>query len=74
MIFDARVLSPQTVRDFLMQLAVDGLCRGRWTERIHDEWVEAVLRSTPELAERLARTRRQLDEAVDEALVPGYEQ
>lgn len=73
MLFDACVLFPQTVRDVLMQLAVAGLCRGRWTDRIHDEWIDAVLRARPGLAERLARTRRKMDEAVPDALITGYE-
>jgi len=63
-VYDACVLFPPAVRDVLMQLAVDGLCRARWTERIHDEWIDAVSRDRPELKDRLARTRSVMDLAV----------
>ncbi len=72
-VYDACVLFPPAVRDALMQLAADGLCRARWTDRIHDEWIDAVLRGKPELKDRLARTRPMMDAAVPDALVTGYE-
>ena len=57
-VFDACVLYPAPVRDLLMHLSVTGLFRARWTDRIHEEWIEAVLRNRPDLTrEQLQRTR-----------------
>lgn len=72
-IYDACVLYPAPLRDLLMQLAVTDLFRARWTEAIHDEWIEAVCRSRPELAPHLARTRALMNAHVRDCLVTGYE-
>ena len=73
-VFDACVLYPAPIRDLLMHLSVTGLFRARWTDRIHDEWVEAVLRNRTDLApEQLQRTRELMDKAVPDCLVTGYE-
>lgn len=36
-VFDACVLYPAPLRDFLMRLALTGAFQARWSERIHDE-------------------------------------
>ena len=73
-VFDACVLYPAPVRDLLMHLSVTGLFRARWTDRIHEEWIEAVLRNRPDLTrEQLQRTRELMDVAVPDSLVTGYE-
>lgn len=42
-----------------MRLSVTGLFRARWTDRIHDEWIQAVLRNRDDLQpEQLDRTRQ----------------
>jgi hypothetical protein len=57
-LYDANVLYPATLRSLLVYLAMSELFRARWTERIHDEWVEALLRDRPDLLpENLAKTR-----------------
>lgn len=57
-----------------MRLSVTGLFRARWTERIHGEWIEAVLRNRTDLRrEQLERTRELMDQAVPDCLVTGYE-
>lgn len=43
-VLDANVLYAAPIRDLLIQLAVDGLFRARWTETIHDEWTGALRR------------------------------
>lgn len=48
-VFDACVLYPAPLRDFLMWLALSGRFRARWTALIHDEWVRNLLRNRPEL-------------------------
>lgn len=58
-VYDANVLFPAPLRDLLMHLALAGLYRARWTDRIHDEWIRNLLAKRPELSrERLERTRR----------------
>ena len=73
-VFDACVLYPAPIRDLLMRLSVTGLFRARWTDRIHDEWIRAVLRNRDDLQrEQLDRTRQLMDAAVPDCLVTGYE-
>ena len=73
-VFDACVLYPAPLRDLLMRLAVTGLFRARWSERIHDEWIDAVLRNRSDLQPaQLQRTRGLMNDAVPDCLVAGYE-
>lgn len=73
-IYDANVLYPAAVRDLLIELASSGLFRAYWTESIHDEWVRSVLDNRPDLDRGVVdRTRKLMDQAVEEPLVTGYE-
>lgn len=73
-IYDACVLYPSTLRSLLMYLALSGLFQARWTERIHQEWMNNLLRNRPDLTwEKLARTRDEMNNAVRGALVTGYQ-
>lgn len=73
-IYDACVLHHAPLRDLLMHLAVSGLYRARWTERIHDEWMRSVLARRPDIpSTTLERTRQQMDAHVPDCLVSGYE-
>ncbi|MFZ4470689.1 MAG: PIN domain-containing protein [Pirellula sp.] len=73
-VYDACVLYPAALRDFLMHLAITNLFRARWTDRIHEEWIRNVLRDRPDhTAQQLARTRQLMDENVLDCLVTGYE-
>lgn len=73
-VYDACVLYPAPLRDLLMRLALTGLYRARWTERIHEEWIAALLRQRPDLSPAvLCSTRQQMDAAVPDCLVRGYE-
>ena len=40
-VLDACVLYPAALRDLFMRLAVAVLIEARWTDLIHDEWIEA---------------------------------
>jgi hypothetical protein len=74
-VYDANILYPAPIRDLFIRLAQAGLVRAKWTEAIHEEWMRNVLKDNPHLsAERLARTRTLMDEAVRDCLVTGYEQ
>jgi predicted nucleic acid-binding protein len=72
-LFDACIFYPAPLRDLMMHLALTDLFRARWTDRIHDEWCAALVRSRPELADKLQRTRRLMNEAVEDCLIVGYE-
>ena len=73
-IYDACVLYPAPLRDFLMRLALTDLYRARWTGMIHDEWTRNVLRRRPDLkAEDLERTRSLMDAHARDSLVTGFE-
>jgi hypothetical protein len=56
--YDANVLYPAALRDLLVRLAQTGLFQAKWTEQILDETFEAIVRTQPELADRVERTRR----------------
>ena len=56
-----------------MRLATTDLFRARWTATIHDEWINAVLVTRPELRSQLERTRQLMDAHVLDCLVTGYE-
>jgi predicted nucleic acid-binding protein len=73
-VYDANILYPASLRDLFIRLAHAGLVRAKWTEAIHDEWIRNVLKDNPQLsADRLARTRSLMNEAVRDCLVTGYE-
>ncbi len=73
-VYDANILYPAPLRDLFMRLAQAGLVRARWTETIHDEWTRNVLADHPGLtAERIARTRMLMNDAVRDCLISGYE-
>lgn len=73
-LLNACVLYPAPLRDLLLHLASAGLFQARWTDRIHEEWIKAVLTTRPELADKLCRTRFPMDAAIDGCLVADYEQ
>jgi predicted nucleic acid-binding protein len=73
-IFDACVLYPAPLRDFLMHLAITDLFRAKWTDEIHDEWIRNVLKNRPDLTnERLQRTKDLMNSHVRDCLVSGYQ-
>lgn len=71
-VYDACVLYPAPLRDFLMWLALSGCFRARWSERIHGEWKRSLLRNRPDLTQaQLDRTSALMDAAVPDCLVRG---
>lgn len=72
-IYDACVLYPAPLRDLLMQLALTDLFKARWTDQIHEEWIEALLRRDKYDRKILERTRELMDASVRDAKVSGYE-
>lgn len=73
-VYDANVLYPAPLRDLLVRLAMTGLFRARWTERIHDEWMRNVLTNRTDLTrEQLEKTRTLMDSHCHDCLVENYE-
>lgn len=73
-LYDACVLYPAQVRDFLLRIATTGVVRARWTDAILDECFRSILADRPDLdVEKLARTRALMIRAVPDCLVIGYE-
>jgi hypothetical protein len=72
---DASVLYPVSLRSLLMRLTLAKLVRVRWTAKIHEEWIGAVLRDNPAIpVARLHDLRDAMDRrAGDTVLVTGYE-
>jgi predicted nucleic acid-binding protein len=71
---DASVLYSAPIRDFLIHLAVRDLYQARWSDRVHEEWIAALLRNRRDLTTaQLQRTRRLMEDNIDDALVSGYE-
>lgn len=72
--FDANVLYPAELRNFIMRLALRGLFRARWSDQVHEEWINAVLRQRPDIGRsRLERTRDLMNAYAEDCLVTGFE-
>lgn len=72
--YDANVLYPAELRNFLMHLAMTGLFRAKWSAEVHEEWIRNLLINRPDLSRvQLERTRDLMDKHALDALVTGYE-
>jgi predicted nucleic acid-binding protein len=72
--FDANVLYPSGLRNFLMHLALTGIFRAHWSAEVHDEWIRNLLKNRPDITrDKLERTRRLMDQAAPDALVTDYQ-
>lgn len=72
--YDANVLYPAELRNFLMHLALMGVFRAKWSADVHEEWIASLLKNRPDLTRpQLERTRQLMDKAAPDALVTGYE-
>jgi hypothetical protein len=73
-IFDACVLYPAPLRDFLMWLGLSGRFRARWSQDIHEEWKRNLLLNRPDLTRaQVDRTSALMDRAIPDGLVDGYQ-
>ena len=73
-LLDANILYPAPMRDIFLQLAADDVIRAKWTEHIHREWIDALIRNEPHRDRAtLEHTRRLMDQATRDCLVTGYE-
>lgn len=69
-VLDACALYSYVTADSLMSLAVAGLFAPKWTVRIEQEWMEAVVRRRPDLDGRLDFRRDAMREAAPDWEVP----
>ena len=68
--YDANVLYPAELRNFLMHLALTGLFRAKWSNAVHEEWITNLLKNRPDITrQKLERTRHLMDKAALDALV-----
>ncbi len=73
--YNANVLYPSGLRNFLMFLALTGIFRAHWSAEVHDEWICNLLKNRPDLkADKLDRTRQLMNKALPDALVTGYDE
>ncbi|ABC33097.1 conserved hypothetical protein [Hahella chejuensis KCTC 2396] len=72
-ILDACVLYPAPLRDLFMRLAMEDLFMARWTDLIHEEWINALMRQGKFLREDLERIKCLMDSHVRDAKVTGFE-
>jgi len=71
---DANLFYSVVMTDLLLSLGSAGLFVPRWTERIHEEWVGNLLSDKPDLdPEKVVRRRGQMDAAIEDSLIEGYE-
>lgn len=73
-VYDACVLYPAPLRDFLMHLALLDMFSAKWTNQIHAEWKRSLLSARPDLTvEQIDRTQRLMDTHVRDCVVTDYE-
>lgn len=76
---DACVLYPTQTRDLFMRLALEGLVRLKWSQRVQEEWIRNFLQKRPDLGpeqvERIRAMPAKMEAALKphEPLVEGYE-
>ncbi len=71
---DANLLYSAAVRDIFMEVALANMYRAKWSPDVQREWLEAVLKTRPDLNRaNLVRTRDLMDKAIPSAMVSGYE-
>jgi predicted nucleic acid-binding protein len=71
---DASVLYPVSLRHLLMRLTIARLYQARWSAKVHEEWIRAVLRDNSAIPmARLHALRDAMDERAQDSVVTGYE-
>jgi predicted nucleic acid-binding protein len=73
-VYDANVLYPSVLRDFLIRAGIERLVRPHWSDRILNEVFSNLAENRPDLdPARLERTCALMNQALRGALVDGYQ-
>jgi predicted nucleic acid-binding protein len=73
-VLDACVLYPAQLRDFFLSLAAADLFRPKWSDAIHQEWINALLASRHDLTrKRLEALRDLMNQYFLDSEVRGFE-
>jgi predicted nucleic acid-binding protein len=73
-VYDASALYGNTLRDLLIRIGQTTLIQAKWTDQIVDEVITAVSRNYTDIpAEKLARLRDLMIQALPDAMVRGHE-
>lgn len=73
-VYDACILYPLSLRTLFVELAMTGLFQAKWTSDIHKEWTHSLKKNYPKCnEERLENLKIQINNAVPNSLVSGYE-
>lgn len=72
-VLDACVLYPAPIRDLLLHLAAEDLFSPKWSQRIHNEWIQNLYANRTDLEIiKLNRTQKLMDDAFPEAIVENF--
>jgi len=72
--FDANIFFSAAQTDLVMELYLQGLFRAKWSYRVHQEWITALLREKPHLLlESLEKRRDMMNQNAGDCLVTGFE-
>ena len=72
-LFDANIFYSAPMRDIFMQLAMTDIFRAKWSEDIHREWIDSLIRNQPERDRAvLERTRDLMNQEIRDCLVINY--
>lgn len=72
--FDANVLYPGPVKNFLMAIFKHNLFRPKWSDQVHAEWMAAVLRNRPNLnQQQVEKMRDYMNDTVEDCLVNNFD-
>ncbi|WP_020606572.1 PIN domain-containing protein [Spirosoma spitsbergense] len=73
-LLDACILYPAPLRDLLFHIAVRGLYRPKWTDKIQEEWTRNLLLNRPDLlAAQLEKTTDAMNRAFPDAMIRNFE-
>ena len=73
-VLESCILYSAPMRDLLMWLATTNLFRPRWTDQIHEEWINKLLTNRSDLhKEQLEITRKNMNSHVMDCLVTNFE-
>lgn len=70
---DANVLYPSLLRDLLIRLDIEQLCRLRWSAEVNEEWIHALVRDRGLSREPLDQPLALMNRSLPGATVTGFQ-